>query len=74
MVDACASRLKQNINNNLYSKYLLLKKSYIIALSEMPKLQNFEKCCEKAMNEVNGFLGMEIVKCPRTAMKWNRYF
>jgi hypothetical protein len=72
MMDVCAFKVKNSTGTELSYKYLLLKKSYELALEHMNE-KNWKECCNMSLLILSE-AGIDIIKCPKTIMKWNRFF
>jgi hypothetical protein len=72
LVKLCEQRAAQQINTSFCNKYLLLRKSYVVALEKM-NLSSFRDCCSEAIRSFSE-AGIATVSSPRTVMIWHRHF
>jgi hypothetical protein len=72
MIDVCEFKASENKGSSIAYKYLLLKKAYDLALANM-NAKNWKQCCAESIAILKE-AGIDIVKCPRTIMIWNRFF
>jgi hypothetical protein len=73
LIKVCEQKATVQINNTLCNKYLLLRKSYLIALEKMSIRPSFLDCCSEAI-AIFREAGVSSVTNPRTVMIWHRHF
>lgn len=76
LIDICNTKVKKIIAGSpIFLKYILLKKAYNVALTDMPLTKNLTNCCEEAVIKMHDAgIDNNLPKCPRSISKWNRYF